>query len=63
MTSGETLDNKCSTVLQKLWPEKVERLGDNINLLQRLRKVCLTGSETDPSGAWDEKRGQSPGIV
>ena len=58
-TSGEVPDNKCLTVLPilKLWPKKVERFGDNINLLQRSRKVCLRGSKMDPSGAWDEKRG------
>ena len=52
-TSGEMPDSKCSMVplILKLWPEKVERFGDDICFLQQLRKVCLTGREKDLSCA------------
>lgn len=62
--SGETPERRSSTIplILKLWPAKVDRLGEDISFLQLLRNPFLTGRWKELLGAIEEKRGRLIGM-
>ena len=59
-TLGETPKRSNLTIppILKLWPVKVESIGEDMSFLHVLRKSFLTGILKDWSGAMEENKGR-----